>query len=142
MSVHTLAVAESPSVHTQSASTEQVDDQPSLSFVFPSSQYPAVGLNTSPSPHTSSCVQISAVEESPPEQVQPTSSLQEESQPSLSLVFPSSHFPIVESIFLPSPQMSEHTLAVAESPSVHDQYVSTPQIEDHPSPSAVLPSSQ
>jgi len=88
ISVHTLAVEESPKVQDQLASTEQVEEQPSLFEVLPSSQYPAVGFTTLPSPQIS--VQVLAVNIPPEVQVQSVSTEQEEDHPSLLFVFPSS----------------------------------------------------
>ena len=80
----------------------------------------------------------------PPVQLQSISTEHEELHPSLLAVFPSSQY--VEgrlvSIIFPSPQISLQTLAVEESPRVHVQSVSTPQVDEQPSLLAVLPSSQ
>ena len=88
ISTQVLELLESPKLQLQSLSIAQEESHPSSSTVFPSSQYPAVGLITIPSPHVS--VQILAVEESPSVQVQPVSTAQLESQPSFDVVPPSS----------------------------------------------------
>lgn len=88
ISVQAEAVDESPKVHVQSVSTEHDDEQPSPSFEFPSSQYPAVGLITAPSPQIS--VHTLEVLLSPRVQLQLVSTVQTDDQPSLLLLFPSS----------------------------------------------------
>jgi len=140
MSEQILAVEESPKVHVQSVSTFHVASQPSFGVVLPSSHFPKIGLIVIPSPHIS--VQELAVVESPSDQVHPVSTAQVEDQPSPPVIPPSSQYPVVGFSTLPSPQISEHTLAVEESPKVHFQLVSTPQLPFHPSLGVVLPSSQ
>ena len=140
ISVHTLAVTESPRVQLHEASTAQIDEHPSPLVVPPSSQYPAVGTITFPSPQESE--QILAVIESPKVQTQLISTEQVELHPSLATVFPSSQYPAVGFITKPSPQISEHELAVTESPNDHVHFASTEQVESHPSPVTVFPSSQ
>ena len=129
-----------PRVQVQSASTDHVEEQPSLSLLFPSSQYPKTGLKTIPSPHIS--VHELAVDESPKVHVQPGSTEHVEEQPSLSAFPPSSQYPAVGFITFPSPQVSCQLLAVEESPSVQVHPASTEQVDDHPSPSIILESSQ
>jgi len=53
ISVHILALVESPKVQFAFTSTWQVEFQPSSSTLFPSSQYPFLGSTTIPSPHLS-----------------------------------------------------------------------------------------
>ena len=83
-----LAVDESPKVQEYPSSTAQLASHPSPAVVPASSQYPAVGLMTTPSPQVSS--QTLAVEELPGVQECPVSTAQLESQPSPSIKFPSS----------------------------------------------------
>ena len=78
----------SPRVHVQSDSTAQVELHPSPFAVLESSQYPAVGVITIPSPHAS--VQLLAVVGFPNVHVHPDSSLHVDDHPSLSFVLPSS----------------------------------------------------
>ena len=108
--------------------------------MFESSQYPAVGVKTFPSPQIS--VQIEAVEESPRVQVHPVSTAHIELHPFPSVMSPSSQYPAEGLITFPSPHISEQELGVEESPKVHCQPVSTAQLEFHPSPSDALESSQ
>ena len=140
VSVQILAVEESPNVQVHLDSTAQVESHPSPATVFPSSQYPAVGSITIPSPHVS--VQELAVEESPNVQVQPVSTAHDPSHPSPAVVPESSQYPAIGFMTAPSPQISVHTEAVEESPNVQDQLASTLQLELHPSPSVVPLSSQ
>ena len=135
-----LAVVKSPKEHEYPVSTEQVLSQPSFALVFPSSQYPAVGLTTFPSPHIS--FQLLAVDESPRVHSHNDSTAQLESQPSPSVGFPSSQYPTVGLITIPSPQVSEQLLAVLISPNVQVYPVSTEQEPSHPSLGVVPPSSQ
>ena len=88
MSLQELGLPEVPGVQLQSASTVQADEQPSLLLVLPSSQYPAEGIITFPSPQIS--VHVLAVTESPKVQVHPDSTEQVELHPSLLVVPPSS----------------------------------------------------
>ena len=88
ISLQTLALELSPRVHVQPASTAQVELHPSPFAWFESSQYPAVGVITIPSPHAS--VQLLAVVGFPNVQVHPVSSLHIDDHPSLPLVLPSS----------------------------------------------------
>ena len=140
ISVQTEAVEESPSVHCQFASTAQEASHPSPAVVSPSSQYPARGFPTIPFPQI--LVQVEAVVESPRVQDQSVSTEQEESQPSPAAVPPSSQYPAVGFITLPSPHISVQTEAVVASPRVHCQFASTAQEASQPSPATVPPSSQ
>ena len=87
-SVHVLAVVGFPNVQVHPASSLHVDDHPSPPLVFPSSQYPLVGVVTFPSPHVS--LQALAVELSPRVHVQSDSTAQLELHPSPSAELPSS----------------------------------------------------
>jgi len=135
-----LAVVESPSVHVYPDSTAQEASHPSPVAVFPSSQYPAIGLITFPSPQISE--HELALEELPDVHVHPVSTLQLESQPSPFTVLLSSQYPVAIFMTLPSPHISVQTLAVVESPKVHEYPVSMPQVALQPSPALVFPSSQ
>jgi len=53
VSLHELAVIESPRVQVYPVSTAQEASHPSPGVVFPSSQYPAVGAIDFPSPQIS-----------------------------------------------------------------------------------------
>mmetsp|Transcript_9282 Transcript_9282/g.8939 ORF Transcript_9282/g.8939 Transcript_9282/m.8939 type:complete len:131 (-) Transcript_9282:217-609(-) len=116
-SAQTLGVEESPRVQTQPDSTEHAELHPSPFDFPPSSQYPAVGFITAPLPQLS--VHEDWVVESPSVQFQPDSSAHEESQPSPLFLFPSSQYPDVGLITVPSPHVSVHWLAVVASPVVH-----------------------
>ena len=142
ISEHTLVVVASPNVHSHFDSTAHRLLQPSLFKEFPSSQYPAVGVTTNPSPQRS--LQVLAVVGFPPEHSQLDSTVQVESHPSPEVVPPSSQYVAagVGGIIFPSPQSSEHELAVVESPKVHVQSVSSLHVASHPSPGVVFPSSQ
>ena len=99
-------------------------------------------MTTNPSPQVS--MQVLAVVGFPPEHSHLDSTIQDESHPSPEVVSPSSQYvgAGLAGIILPSPQSSEHELAVVESPKVHVQPVSTAQLASQPSPGVVLPSSQ
>ena len=131
---------ESPNVQVQSASTAQAASHPSPVDIPPSSQYPAVGFMTSPSPQTS--LHTEAVEESPSVQEYPVSTAQVEEHPSLSAVLESSQYPAIGAIENPSPHTSVQILAVEVSPKVHSQFASTAHEASHPSLAVVPPSSQ
>ena len=135
-----LAVVLVPKEQEYPVSTDQLELHPSPLAVFPSSQYPVVGLITIPSPQVSA--QLLAVVLSPPDHVYPVSTEQDELQPSLLTVFPSSQYPEATFITNPSPQISEHELAVVLLPLVQVYPVSTDQVELQPSPFIVPPSSQ
>ena len=77
-----------PPLHEKPVSIAQVELQPSLSSVFPSSQYPATTLTTFPSPQIS--LQTLAVDPSPGVHCQSLSTAQVELHPSPSITFPSS----------------------------------------------------
>ena len=142
MTEQELAKVVVPPLQVQSVSTAQDESHPSPLIALPSSQYVAGGPDpyTLPSPQMS--VHTLAVEESPRVQVQFTSTLQVASQPSPGAIFPSSQYPAVGFITIPSPQITAQILAVVASPNVHDHPVSTEQVESHPSPAVVPPSSQ
>ena len=95
---------------------------------------------TSPSPHIS--VQLLEVVLLPRVHSQLVSTAQVESQPSPSLVLPSSQYPVIGVMTNPSPQRSIQVLTVVVDPPGHVYLSSTAQVESHPSPSSVLPSSQ
>jgi len=99
-----------------------------------------VGTITTPSPQISE--QLLAVVKLPRVQLHRDSTAQDELQPSPLIVFPSSQYPAVGFITLPSPQVSDQELAVVLLPDVQVYPVSTEQLESHPSPEAVFPSSQ
>lgn len=101
---------------------------------MPSSQYPAVGITTIPSPHISP--QLLAVIESPNVQLQLVSTVQVDDHPSPLLVLPSSQIPTVGTITIPSPHISVQGVVEQSYP------VSTVQVELHPSPLIKFPSSQ
>ena len=101
---------ESPNVQVQSASTAQAASHPSLGTIFPSSQYPAIGFITSPSPQIS--VHTEAVVASPSVQEYPVSTAQVDEHPSLSSVLESSQYPAIGATTFPSPQISLQLLAV------------------------------
>ena len=138
--MHSLVVDKSPRVQLQFASTAQVLSQPSLFIEFPSSQYPAVGVTTNPSPHKSE--QVLGVEESPRVHSHFDSTAHVLPHPSSVTAFPSSQYPTVGSITFPSPQTSSQTLAIAKLPNVQLQSDSTAQVSSHPSPLRMFPSSQ
>jgi len=133
-------VVESPVVQVQPVSTAQLASHPSPAVTPPSSQYPEVGLITFPSPQISE--HALEVVELPAVHVHPVSTAQLESHPSPFAVLLSSQYPVAIFITFPSPQISVQTLAVVESPSVQVYPVSTAQEASHPSPVAVLLSSQ
>ena len=108
--------------------------------MFPSSQYPVAIFITNPSPHISE--QELEVRESPRVHEYPVSTEQVELHPSPLVVPPSSQYPVVGLIEKPSPQMSLHELDVVEDPNVHFHFASIVQVELHPSPSTLFPSSQ
>ena len=80
--------------------------------------------------------------ESPSVQVYPVSIAQLASHPSPATTPPSSQYPEAGLITIPSPQISDHVLGVVELPAVHVHLVSTAQLESHPSPFTIFPSSQ
>lgn len=88
VSTQLLAVVRSPREHIHPVSTLHDESQPSSLTEFPSSQYPAVGIVTYPSPHTSIHVLADVVV--PPDQVHFVSTVHEEFHPSPLEVFPSS----------------------------------------------------
>ena len=61
-------VEDDPPEQTHPVSMLQLELQPSLLFVFPSSQYVTIELNLLPSPHNS--MQVSLLIEDPPNHVQ------------------------------------------------------------------------
>lgn len=83
-----------------------------------------------------------AFDVSPDVQLTLASTCQVELQPSPLLVLPSSQYVAEVAITFPSPQSSEQTLAVIESPRVQVHPDSTAQAVLHPSPLLVFPSSQ
>lgn len=117
-SLQTLAVVIEPSVQLQLVSTTHTDEQPSPSFVFPSSQKPLEGNGTFPSPQIST--QELAVEESPKVQVQLVSTEHVLDQPSLLSRSPSSQYPATGVTTRPSPHKSMQVSAVVELPPVHE----------------------
>lgn len=73
----------------------------------------------------------------------PLSTVQVDEHPSPPTLLPSSQYEeSFKFIVIPSPHISAHVLAVVVFPVVHDQPVSTVQVESHPSPVTRLPSSQ
>ena len=114
--------------------------QPSPLIKFPSSHFDDNVLNFIPSPHISK--QVSFDEEEPPVQVHPVSTLHVELHPSSFAVLPSSQYVVKVLNRLLSPQISKHVSLVVEEPPVQAYPVSTLHVELHPSPFAVLPSSQ
>src|SRR5512145_2820032 len=101
-SPHEVAVHAAPAVaHVQPASSAQLDEQPSLLFVLPSSQSSAPA--TRPSPHA-----VATQGEPATAHVQPDTSAQLDEQPSLFAVFPSSHVSVPARI--ESPQVVEQAL--------------------------------
>src|SRR5262245_10210394 len=111
-------------VHMKPASNMQADEQPSPSFVLPSSHSSS---STRPSPHCEV--------QGPPLQL--GSAWQVFEQPSRGMSLPSS--PTSAPSFLPSPQVvGVHTLGMPS----HLNPSSSLQRLEQPSPSAVLPSSQ
>ena len=139
-SIQVSFVVEDPPEQLHVASTAQVELQPSPLTVLPSSQYVLSELNRLPSPHIS--FQISTVVNVPPEHVQPDSIDHVELQPSPFELFPSSQYVIIEFMRLPSPQVSFQISGAVDEPPDHVQPDSTAHIAFHPSPIAVLPSSQ
>ena len=93
ISLQVLAVEESPKVQVYPVSTTQDASHPSPAVVPESSQYPAVGFITIPSPQVS--VQAEEVEESPRVQPHPVSTAQLASHPSPVATPPSSQYPAV-----------------------------------------------
>jgi hypothetical protein len=140
ISEQTLGDVGDPGVHCHKGSTEQEESHPSVFTEFPSSQYPAVGVMTFPSPQIS--VHVSGAIELPPEQTQPVDTEQEFVQPSVLSLLPSSQYPEVGLTFLPSPQISVQMLAVVDDPGVHCHKGRTEQDESHPSVFTELPSLQ
>ena len=140
ISEHVSFADEEPPVQVHPVSTLHVELHPSLFAVLPSSQYVDTELNRLLSPQISE--HVSFADEEPPVQVHPVSTFHVELHPSLLAVLPSSH--LVDSVFirLLSPQISEHVSLVVEEPPVQVHPVSTLHVELHPSPFAVLPSSQ
>ena len=105
ISVQELGVMESPSVHDQLGSTAQFASHPSPGRMLPSSQYPAFGIATIPSPHVS--VQTVAPPVPPPVQLAPPSIVQVEEHPSPFIKFPSSQASVLPLAINPFPQVSK-----------------------------------
>lgn len=140
ISVQTLEVVLSPSVHVQFGSTLQREFHPSLLLKFPSSQYPFVGAVTTPSPHMS--VHTLAVVELPDVHVHKDSTAHTALHPSPPTVLPSSQYPDLIIPTIPSPQVSVQVEAEVGLPPVQVAPVSTAQDKLHPSPFTKFPSSQ
>ena len=112
---------------------------PSTLDVFPSSQYVDKVLNRFPSPQNS--VQVSGVVDVPPDQIHPVSTLHVALHPSPFDIFPSFQKVARLEYNFPSPQVSLQTSGAVEDPPDQVNPVSILQVELHPSPSDVLPSS-
>ena len=97
-------------------------------------------MNLIPSPQISEQVSFDVGE--PPVHVQPDSILQVELQPSPVITFPSSQKVLNDVYFLPSAHISDQTSLDDEVPPDHIHPVSLAQVELHPSPETVFPSSQ
>jgi hypothetical protein len=92
------------------------------------------------SPHTGD--QVSAIEIDPPLQLNPVSIVQVLLHPSPFATFPSSQYVAIKLYLFPSPQISVQVSGVEADPPDQVYPVSIWQLELHPSPDTVPPSSQ